>query len=338
MLFFYNGDSIKPGIYEIRNRFSNRSYIGQTVRVKRRWQGHKKTLSAGCKTNQFLLADYRKCKELLGHDDFLEFHVVETLEGVPKEDRLQREEYWIERAVEEYGKQSVYNFNHKPTTERLFSSPKGKRRRSSSQYRRGRNHPYYGKSSPMKGKTHPEEIRKAIGKASCGRALSNEAKEKIRVANLGKKASSEAKEKMRVAQAGKKQSAETVEKRRQKMLGANHPGWVGDIDKDWLFEQYISLRRTTHEIAKMLSIDVSTVCERLRKHNIPIRNASESRKGRSKRFFISKEELATLVWEIPIVQIAKNYGVSDFAVRSRCRQEGIATPNRGYWNGKTGEA
>ena len=330
VLFFYNGDSTKSGIYEIRNRLTKRSYIGQSMRIKKRWQDHKKVLSSEKKTNKFLLADYKKCKELLGHDDFLEFHIIEVLDGVSRAERLQKEEYWIKQAIAVYGKQSVYNFNCTPTAEINFSSPKGPRK-SSSQYRNGVNHPYYGKSSPMRGKKHTEETRKKIAEASGQRTMSDEAKEKIRNANLGKKASEETREKLKIAHTGKTQSAETVEKRRQKMSGSNHPGWISGIDKDWLYEQYVVSHRTTHDIAEVLSVDVSTVCERLRKCNIPIRNNSESKMGKNRQFDLPKEELAKLVWDIPVSEIGKIHRVSANTVKRRCRQYNIPTPSRGYW-------
>lgn len=333
MIFVYNGNSEKSGIYEIRNRLTNRSYIGQTNRFKDRWMDHKAILSNGKKTNKFLLTDYKKCKEILGHDDFLEFHIIEVLEDGSREDRLQKEEYWIEQAIVTYGKQNVYNFNCTPTIEKKFSSRKGPRK-SSSQYRNGVEHPYYGKSSPMKGKKHTEETCKKIGKASKQRTMTDEAKEKLRNANLGKKASDETRQKLKIIHTGKKQSAESIEKHREKMLGSNHPGWISGIDKDWLYEQYVVLVRTSHDIAEMLSVNVSTVCERLRKYNIPIRNASESKMGKNRQFDMLKEELAALVWKMPVSQIAKIYGVSGNTVKQRCRQYDIPTPNRGYWKNK----
>ena len=330
MLFFYDNKFTNSGIYEIRNRVTNRSYIGQSCKLKNRWQDHKQTLTNGRKTNSFLLADYKKCKDMLGNDDFLEYHIIDVLEGASKEERLSREEYWIKEAILAYGKNNVYNFNCNPTIEKNFSSPKGPRK-GSTQYKKGSDHPYYGKESPMKGKTHTEETRKKIGDSSRNRVMSDDAKEKLRKANIGKKASDQTKEKIRKTHIGKKQSAKTIEKRRQKMLGEKHPGWITGIDKDWLYEQYIFLKKSTHDIAKILSVDVSTICDRLRKYNIPIRNASESRMGKRRIFDITSEELTLLVCKIPVSQIGKLYGVSAKTVERRCRQYNIPTPSRGYW-------
>ena len=46
------------------------------------------------------------------------------------------------------------------------------------------------------------------------------------------------------------------------------------------------------------------------------------------------ETLAKLVWEKPVSHVAKDLGVSDAAIKKRCRVRGIATPERGYWQKK----
>jgi len=49
------------------------------------------------------------------------------------------------------------------------------------------------------------------------------------------------------------------------------------------------------------------------------------------KFNPTKEELQNLVWEMPTVEVAKIYGVSDKAVEKRCKKFGINKPPRGYW-------
>lgn len=51
----------------------------------------------------------------------------------------------------------------------------------------------------------------------------------------------------------------------------------------------------------------------------------------SRNFDIPKEELSSLVWELPTTKIASMYGVSDVAVAKRCKKFGISKPPRGYW-------
>lgn len=52
---------------------------------------------------------------------------------------------------------------------------------------------------------------------------------------------------------------------------------------------------------------------------------------KNKKFEISKEELLKLVWDIPMTEISKKFGVSDVAIKKRCKKYGILTPTRGYW-------
>lgn len=46
---------------------------------------------------------------------------------------------------------------------------------------------------------------------------------------------------------------------------------------------------------------------------------------------ISNEQLQALVWSKPMLQISKEMGVSDVAIRKRCRKVGIKTPPPGFW-------
>lgn len=47
------------------------------------------------------------------------------------------------------------------------------------------------------------------------------------------------------------------------------------------------------------------------------------------------DDLASLVWKMPISKLAIMVGVSDVAVLKRCRKLGIPTPRVGYWSGKS---
>lgn len=46
----------------------------------------------------------------------------------------------------------------------------------------------------------------------------------------------------------------------------------------------------------------------------------------------SEEKLKKLVWDHPVTHVAKMFGVSDKAVKKRCRKLGVITPGQGYWN------
>lgn len=51
----------------------------------------------------------------------------------------------------------------------------------------------------------------------------------------------------------------------------------------------------------------------------------------------TKEELANLLWEMPTIKIATQFGVSDKAVEKWAKSYGIDKPPRGYWTKKTAE-
>lgn len=155
MQFIYQSHANQPGIYKIFNTHTNRIYVGQAARFERRWYDHKRQLLNGRHQNKFLLNDFNKCRAELGHDDFLEFHVLEVMEGSTKEGRNKREEEWI---AQHWDKQDLcYNFKQKTT---------GKERTCYS--------------------LTPEETRQKISEGT-KRGLANpETREKLRLARIGK--------------------------------------------------------------------------------------------------------------------------------------------------------
>lgn len=46
---------------------------------------------------------------------------------------------------------------------------------------------------------------------------------------------------------------------------------------------------------------------------------------------LSREELYDLVWSTPMASLAIELGISDVALKKRCRRQSIPTPGRGYW-------
>lgn len=81
MIYNYNGDSTKGGIYQIRNTINNRFYIGSAKCFKNRWSAHGYSLRAGKHHSKFLQSDYNKLISIHGNDDFLIFEIVEIVEG-----------------------------------------------------------------------------------------------------------------------------------------------------------------------------------------------------------------------------------------------------------------
>jgi len=130
MIFCYNKNNIKTGIYEIRNTLTERSYIGQAKEFRERWVGgHRYHLIRNNSKNMFFQNDFNKCIRRFGYEieelinldkeilnkitNFLEFHIIQTMENSTKKERNDSEEYWIK-----YYKQNgynLYNFNEKDT-------------------------------------------------------------------------------------------------------------------------------------------------------------------------------------------------------------------------------
>lgn len=118
MKFNYQSHSLKPGIYKITNIHTGRIYIGQAKSFKKRWYQHCISLRGNKHQNKFLQNDFNKCKEELGHDDFLVFEVVEVMEGSTKESRNKREEECIGENYQSLlpdGSRVCYNFRQKVT-------------------------------------------------------------------------------------------------------------------------------------------------------------------------------------------------------------------------------
>ena len=75
------------GIYKITCLINNKSYIGQSVSIKRRWTTHQRELARGIHYNQYLQNAYNK----YGKDSF----TYEILELCPKEKLNERERFYV---------------------------------------------------------------------------------------------------------------------------------------------------------------------------------------------------------------------------------------------------
>jgi len=50
-----------------------------------------------------------------------------------------------------------------------------------------------------------------------------------------------------------------------------------------------------------------------------------------KRIRIEREDLHKQVWSKSIVELAKDYGISDVGFRKICKRLDVPTPPKGYW-------
>lgn len=88
MEFVYNGNSLKSGVYHIRNKINGRRYFGSAKRFKSRWKSHERSLNQGIHHNKFLQSDFNKC----GSEAFV-FEVLQVVDGEQTERLLIEQRY-----------------------------------------------------------------------------------------------------------------------------------------------------------------------------------------------------------------------------------------------------
>jgi len=172
MKFKYQDHANNSGIYKILNTHTNRVYIGQARTFKKRWYDYSNHLPKNKGHNKFLLNDFKKCFEELGHTDFLEFHVLEAMPSSTKEQRKEREEYWIAQFYD--GQKECYNFRKTVDRERSCwsSTPEETRKRISLSNK--------GRIVWNKGIPATESHKGKLSESHKGKTLSNKTKLKMR--------------------------------------------------------------------------------------------------------------------------------------------------------------
>jgi glycerophosphoryl diester phosphodiesterase len=100
------------------------------------------------------------------------------------------------------------------------------------------------------------------------------------------------------------------------------------IDWDMVDLTTESKNLTVKEISMKYGINPATISNKCRKENI-----KTLKEKRVSKFLIDVETLEKLVKEMPMTKIGDMYGVSDNAIRKRCKVLGIQIPSfgRGYW-------
>ena len=258
MKFIYQEHSLKPGIYKILNTHTNRIYIGQAKRLKERWMSHKCSLLRNKHQNKHLQSSFNKWKLCVGHDDFLEFHVLEVMESSTKEERNEREEWFIQEAIKNGAKLFNIELRSNILKQREKSSIETRKKQSESMKKRyadgyvpwnkGKKLPELsGKNHHMFGKTHTEAVKKQMRERLIGKKQPKESVEKRRVKMIGsgnhmygKKLSEEYKAKLSKAHVGiqagskhwlygKKHSEETKKKIKanaKHLFGSENPNSI----------------------------------------------------------------------------------------------------------------
>lgn len=169
MVFRYDGNSHKAGIYKILNLINGRFYIGSCARFKERWREHELQLLRGKHSNAFLQNDFNK-----SGSNAYELIILELVEGT-REARLASEQRYLDTYYDH--QKTCYNI-----AQNALSREGSKSR-------------------------NPESTKAKMSQSRLGRKrgpLSEETKKKIALAKFGKKHSEETKAKMALAKLGKK--------------------------------------------------------------------------------------------------------------------------------------
>jgi inner membrane protein involved in colicin E2 resistance len=154
------------GIYGIKNKVNGKIYIGQSIKIERRWVTHKTELRKNKHPNQYLLNSYNK----YGKDNF-EFLILEECE---KEKLNSMEEKWIDI----FSRDNVYNRNFYITDLRGEKNPFfGKKhsietKKKMSILKKNNNK---GELNPNFGKKQSKEsrLKMTLGRAKSGLTIEN---------------------------------------------------------------------------------------------------------------------------------------------------------------------
>jgi len=158
------------GVYQILNRINGKRYIGSTINIKRRWQGHLNRLRYGQHGNQHLQQAFDKH----GENTF----VFSVLEYTETQMLVEREQHYLNVYLPEY--------NISP----MAGSPLGVRHGAEVRRRMSKAHIGHPVSA---------ETRHKISDALTGRSLSLETCRKLSEALTGRRLSKEHKQKIRDA-------------------------------------------------------------------------------------------------------------------------------------------
>lgn len=188
------------GVYAIRNILTNRSYVGSSNQIARRWESHKLALKKGKHHSPFLQRAWDSHGEVA--------FVFEVLEAVQDQSLLfEREQHWIDEL-------GAYISNGGLNAAQ-FAGASMRGRRLTEEHRRKI-------GAGGRGRKFTAEHKAKIGASKIGKPRSDATKEKLRAANLGKKLSEELKQKLRIINTGKKMSPDAIARTAAYWRGRRH--------------------------------------------------------------------------------------------------------------------
>lgn len=163
---------IISGIYVIRNKKTNKVYIGSSHNIHKRFNQHKNDLNNGRHYNMYLQRAWDKH----GAKSF-EFKILERCDVA---DLLEREQFWIDRLQTADNGYNLCKNTTSPMLGRTFSDESRQRM-----------------SKAQTGRKHSEETKQKIRDFNLGKKLSPEHVAKISAVRKGQKASEETRVKLR---------------------------------------------------------------------------------------------------------------------------------------------
>lgn len=217
--FNYNGLSKSSGIYVIFNNHNWRIYVGSTKQFFKRWvDGHYKSLQGDRHSNKFLQSDFNKCRQELGHDNFLEFHIIQDMPKSTREERLLVEDKWI-KVHFDHGKQ-CYNLTDRAISREgleLKNSKQTKQKQSEASKKNWQNSEYKKRllnsetfGMGMLGRTHSEASKKKLREARLKQTFTSEQILARGNATRGKPRSEETKQKISLSRKNNPQCRKVV--------------------------------------------------------------------------------------------------------------------------------
>lgn len=202
------------GVYIIKQKSTNKVYVGSAVNIFKRWLEHFRVLKKGCHHSILLQRAFDKS----GHDDFV-FIVIEFV--CENKDLLNIEQYWIDKL---HSSSIEYGFNiNKTAGNRLGTTHSEESKQRMSNRRKG-----VGKGIPLS-----NEHKLKISKSHIGIKASEKTKNKMSDSaklRVGRPVSNETKEKIRAANIGTKRPPVTQE-HRQKLSIAAKSAWAAKLSK-----------------------------------------------------------------------------------------------------------
>ncbi|WP_003297534.1 NUMOD3 domain-containing DNA-binding protein [Stutzerimonas stutzeri] len=188
------------GIYAIRNKQSQKSYIGSAVNIDRRLKEHRQRLKAGAHHSPKLQRAWAKYGE-----DCFEFVLLERVEI---NDLIAREQFWMDH----HGS-ALHGYNVCPVAGSILGvkrSAETRAKMSASQARRVfaplSDEHKKSISLALKGRSKSPDTRAKLSAAHKGKTVSAETRAKLSAATLGMKHTEEAKSRIGAAAKGRVKS------------------------------------------------------------------------------------------------------------------------------------